>query len=64
MGGVLVAEWIPVYILLAPVAYKVITLRVFKFDKGLVYMEFGKPFYQPTAIVRKIVKGPRKQVSQ
>lgn len=58
------AEWIPVYILLAPVAYKVITLRIFKFDKGLLYLEFGKPFYQPTAIVKKIIKRPRKQVGQ
>ena len=58
------AEWIPVYILLAPVAYKVITLRVFQFDKGFLHIEFGKPFYQPTAIVKKIIRKPRKEVGQ
>lgn len=56
------SEWIPVYILLAPVIYKLIQLRIFKFDKGSVYLEFGKPFDQPTAIVKKVRS--RKQVGQ
>lgn len=58
------ADWIPVYILLAPLAYKVVTLRVFQFNKGFLHMEFGKPFYEPTAIEKKTVERPRKQVAK
>jgi hypothetical protein len=57
------AEWIPVYVLLAPVVYKLIQLRVLQFDRGFLYMEFGKP-YHPTVIEKKTVKRPRKQVDQ
>jgi hypothetical protein len=58
------AEWIALGVLLSPLAWKVIQLRVFQFDKGFVYMEFGKPLEKrskPTA--KPIVKKPRKQVS-
>jgi hypothetical protein len=58
------AEWIALGVLLSPLAWKVIQLRVFQFDKGFVHMEFGKPLEKSSKPKTKsIEKKTRKQVS-
>ncbi len=58
------AEWIALGVLLSPLAWKVIQLRVFQFDKGFVHMEFGKPVQKnPKATNKAVEKRTRKQVS-
>lgn len=59
------AEWIPVYVLLSPLAFKLIQLRVFQYEKGVFRLEFGRPLRteSKTAMEKRSAnKPPRKQV--
>jgi len=58
------AQWVPVIVLVSPLAIKVIQLKVLRLGgDGLVYMEFDSIFKVRSKPEKALTK-PRKQVKQ
>ena len=52
------------FVFLSPIAWKIIQLRVFQYDRGFVHMEFGKPLkISREPLNKSVTKRARKQIT-